>query len=88
MSTLTVKGQVTIPKAVRDHLGVGPGEAVDFAVTPDGEVVLRAGRPRRKKPVKSRFSGVRGVIEQGVGTDEFMSLLRGFDEDEQDPGLR
>lgn len=88
MTTLTVKGQVTIPKAVREHLGVVPGEEVDFSVTAEGEVVVRASRTRRKQGLKSRFSSVRGVIEQGVGTDEFMNLLRGFDEDAQDPGLR
>ena len=35
MPTITVKGQVTIPKAVRDHLGVGPGSEVDFLVVGD-----------------------------------------------------
>jgi AbrB family looped-hinge helix DNA binding protein len=31
-SRLTVKGQATVPKAVREHLGVRPGEAVEFAI--------------------------------------------------------
>lgn len=35
MPTITVKGQVTIPKEVRDRLGVGPGSEVDFLVVGD-----------------------------------------------------
>ena len=39
-STLTVKGQATIPKAIRDHLHVGPGDEIKFFVHPDGSVVI------------------------------------------------
>jgi len=39
-SALTVKGQATIPKAIRDHLGLGPGDRVKFFVHADGSVVL------------------------------------------------
>ena len=39
-SALTVKGQATIPKAVRDHLGLKPGDRVKFFLHPDGTVVL------------------------------------------------
>ena len=39
-SALTVKGQATIPKAVRDHLKLKPGDRVKFFVHPDGSVVL------------------------------------------------
>ena len=35
------KGQVVIPKVVRDALGIGPGGEVTFSVE-DGEVILRA----------------------------------------------
>jgi AbrB family looped-hinge helix DNA binding protein len=38
---LTVKGQVTIPKRVRDHLGLKPGSGVEFELGPNGEVMLR-----------------------------------------------
>jgi antitoxin PrlF len=39
-SALTVKGQATIPKSIRDHLGLKPGDRVKFFVHPDGTVVL------------------------------------------------
>jgi len=42
LATLTSKGQVTIPKAVRDSLRLHPGDKLDFLVTDDGEAVLRA----------------------------------------------
>jgi len=39
-STLTSKGQATIPKAVREHLRLKPGDTVKFFLHPDGSVVL------------------------------------------------
>ena len=40
-STMSSKGQTVIPKAIRERLGLQPGDAVDFVVQDDGEVVLR-----------------------------------------------
>jgi antitoxin PrlF len=39
-SAITTKGQATIPKPVRDHLGLKPGDRVKFFFHPDGTVVL------------------------------------------------
>jgi AbrB family looped-hinge helix DNA binding protein len=39
-SAITVKGQATIPKAVREHLGLKPGDRLKFFLHPDGSVVL------------------------------------------------
>jgi antitoxin PrlF len=39
-SALTMKGQATIPKAIRDHLSIGPGDRIKFFVHPDGSVVI------------------------------------------------
>ncbi len=39
-SALTIKGQARIPKAIREHLGLKPGDRVKFFVHPDGSVVL------------------------------------------------
>lgn len=38
--TLTSKGQTTIPKEVREHLGVKPGDKVKCVLLPDGRVYL------------------------------------------------
>ncbi|PYO57143.1 MAG: AbrB family transcriptional regulator [Candidatus Rokuibacteriota bacterium] len=40
-ATLTSKGQLTLPKAIRDLLRVGTGDRVDFVVKDDGTVLLR-----------------------------------------------
>jgi AbrB family looped-hinge helix DNA binding protein len=53
-STLTSKGQATIPKPVRDHLGLRPGDRIKFFVHPDGSVVLLP-----KLPV----SALRGILK-------------------------
>ncbi|MGD1106537.1 MAG: AbrB/MazE/SpoVT family DNA-binding domain-containing protein [Terracidiphilus sp.] len=39
-SALSIKGQATIPKAVREHLQLEPGDRVKFFVHPDGSVVI------------------------------------------------
>ena len=39
-SALSVKGQATIPKAIRDHLHLEPGDRIKFFVHPDGSVVI------------------------------------------------
>ncbi|MGA2419761.1 MAG: type II toxin-antitoxin system PrlF family antitoxin [Candidatus Acidiferrum sp.] len=39
-SAITVKGQATIPKAIREHLHLKPGDRVKFFLHPDGSVVL------------------------------------------------
>ena len=60
-SAITAKGQATIPKNIRDHLRLKPGDKVKFFVHPDGTVVLLPKTPpaalrgllksRRKTPV-------------------------------------
>jgi antitoxin PrlF len=40
---VTTKGQVTIPKPVRDRLGIRPGTKVEFELAEDGRAYLRQG---------------------------------------------
>lgn len=77
-TTLTSKGQVTIPKRFRDHLDLKPGSAVEFGLGSEGEVVIRkAGGRGPAKP--SRFARLRGSATAGMTTDEIMALTRGDD---------
>jgi AbrB family looped-hinge helix DNA binding protein len=75
-TTLTSKGQVTIPKQIRDALALTPGSSVDFAVNKEGDVVIHkvGARPSRKP---DRFDAARGKADVKWRTDELMALLRG-----------
>jgi antitoxin PrlF len=55
-SALTVKGQATIPKAVREYLHLGPGDRIKFFLHPDGTVVILPKLPasRLKGMVRTR----------------------------------
>ena len=44
-SAITTKGQATIPKAIREHLKLKPGDRVKFFVHPNGSVVLLPNLP-------------------------------------------
>ncbi len=63
------RGQVTIPKALRKRLGLGPGTILDF-VADDGKLVAVKVQPRG--PVDAVF----GALGQGRSTDDLMSELR------------
>ena len=74
-TTLTVKGQVTIPKQIRDALNLKPGSQLDFALNREGQVVLRKVEEKTgRKP--DRFDLVRGKAEVRWKTDDLMALLR------------
>lgn len=74
MSRVTEKGQVTIPKEIREELGIRPGDGVVFEETDTGYVV-------RKEVDESRFEKWRGIAETDADVDEWMAELR-----EADPG--
>lgn len=63
-STVTRKGQVTIPQVVREKLGIKYGEKVEFATNDKGEVILKA--------VKTDLADVYGALEERkpAGTHE------------------
>ena len=77
-TTMTVKGQVTVPKKVRDALRLSPGDGVEFDVNNEGQVVVhKAGmRPASKR---DQLKSARGKAQVIWRTDELMALLRGAD---------
>lgn len=44
ISTLTSKGQLTLPQAIRTRLNVHAGDSIDFVIQPDGTIVVQTGR--------------------------------------------
>jgi AbrB family looped-hinge helix DNA binding protein len=75
MSKMTAKGRVTIPKRLRDHLGLKPGSEIAFELAPDGRVFLQAQQGERK----SAFARLRGSAKLAMTTDAIMALSRGED---------
>jgi antitoxin PrlF len=74
MSTaITRKGQVTIPKSIRDLLDLHPGSLVDFERDRDGRIILKKVGAEQQ----SRFARFRGHAGKGMTTDELMALTRG-----------
>jgi len=90
MPRITSKGQVTIPKRIRDHLGLKPGSEVEFRLAGDGRITLITdeGAEKRAKREKERFekalAALRGSAGPGMSTDELMRLTRGWGEPDYD----
>ena len=59
ISTLTSKGQTTIPKQVREHLKIGPGDKLDFVIESEGRVVIR--------PAKLDVRELKGLLKRHDG---------------------
>jgi AbrB family looped-hinge helix DNA binding protein len=78
---VTSKGQVTIPKAIREGAGLVEGSEVEFRLE-DGTVVMRRAK-LRKRPGMTRgekaVAALRGTATKNrhLSTDEIMKLLRG-----------
>jgi AbrB family looped-hinge helix DNA binding protein len=73
---LTSKGQVTVPKTIRDYLGLKAGSAVTFERLASGEIVLRPTKPKGKARL-SVFAKLRGRATVQMKTEEIMTLTRG-----------
>jgi AbrB family looped-hinge helix DNA binding protein len=64
-SSLTIKGQMTIPRAAREHLGAKPGDRVKIFLHPNGTVVLLP-----KAPVSSLKGMFAGRVDKPVSVEE------------------
>jgi AbrB family looped-hinge helix DNA binding protein len=71
-STISSKGQITVPKPVRDRLGLRAGTPVEFELVAGG-VVVRKGRRGGRRPVDA----VRGVLKRTASTAAILAELRG-----------
>lgn len=72
---VTEKGQVTIPKELRDALGIGAGTEVEFERRKDTIIVRKSVRgPSRGHQLAERLKG-RGDV--AMTTDEILALTRG-----------
>ena len=71
---LTSKGQVTIPIAIRERLGLRPGTEVEFGIEDDSVMIRKSrdGRGRGRQLVER----MRGRATAALTTDEIMALTR------------
>jgi antitoxin PrlF len=60
VSTITSKGQVTIPAEVRRHLGVTQGDKLSFVIEDDGSIEVKA----PKYPDVASLAGAAGALDQ------------------------
>ena len=77
---VTEKGQVTIPKEIRDQLGIVAGSEVDFIADATGArlVLLADHRERAPADFEAWLNSVSGTLDTGgMTTDEYMEWLRG-----------
>ena len=71
---VTRKGQVTIPLAIREKLGILPDTEVEFAVRGDAVILRKASGGSRRGARLIR--AMRGRATSGLTTDEIMALTR------------
>jgi len=72
-TTLTSKGQVTLPKQVRDRLALKEGEQLRVEVGPQGEVVLRR---EQQPPLQAVFGALRRLARKPVSTARMRQAVR------------
>ena len=74
-TNLTSKGQVTVPKKVRDYLGLKAGAPVTFQRLDNGEIAIRAAKGTAK-PRASKFAKLRGRATVRMKTEHILALTR------------
>lgn len=72
LSTITSKGQITIPAEVRRHLGVSKNDKIAFLLEPDGTVRLAAPR----YPDIASLRGAAGTLKQPLTWQEVRDIAR------------
>lgn len=72
LSTVGEKGQITVPKRLRDRLGIHPGDRLEI-VEDAGRLIATKTAPGDADPVDA----VRGILELDVSPDEAIRAMRG-----------
>ena len=75
---LTSKSQVTIPKHIRQKLGVGPGDSVTFAATDRGEIVVQSTLTEREQRGNTLRES-QADFKMDIDVDEWLEMTRGTD---------
>ena len=80
-TNVTVKGQVTLPKAVREAAGIRPGDRVNVRVRPEGGVIIEAEAALNSAQAYARRleDMSRRKPMRGASTEEIMAMTRGED---------
>ena len=75
---VTEKGQVTIPKDIRDQLNIGPGSEVEFVTHEDKVFLVKAEQQDQFRDFREWADSVAGTFDtMGMTTDQYMEWLRG-----------
>ena len=70
--TVSSKGQVVIPKAVREHLGIAQGDKITFVLESEGKVELKV----TKYPTVASLRGAAGTLKTPVPWEEMRQMAR------------
>jgi antitoxin PrlF len=65
-TTMTSKGQTTIPKEIRDSLGLQPQDKLNFSLLSDGTVIMRA----KKRSIRSVYGMLHQADRQVISIEE------------------
>jgi AbrB family looped-hinge helix DNA binding protein len=77
LSTVSDKGQITVPKRLRERLGIHPGDRLEL-VEDAGRLVATKTVPGDGDPVDA----VLGILDLDVSVDEAINAMRGDSEPE------
>jgi AbrB family looped-hinge helix DNA binding protein len=71
-AVITVKGQTTIPKKIRNHLNLHPGDQIDFVIEENGKVIL--------EPATMDVKELEGILHRqgmkAVSVDEMKEAVK------------
>jgi AbrB family looped-hinge helix DNA binding protein len=84
VTNMTSKGQVLIPKEIRDRLGLVPGRPVRVGINDRGEAVILPSPPPLEETPEQKTARIRDAIDDlagkyatGQSTEEYMAEIRG-----------